>query len=183
MEYPDHPFCFLYEYVPSTCIVYDDQVEDVRKKVYAFKEGVYSLETKEWFKVTIEGIIQNYEDSSFGWTVIFIPPSNHHHHLKRYGELSKYLKVNLDCRISLYTLSYQGDRTPVHKVRKGKKDEGMPMVIRGKDVCGLNVIIIDDVLTRGREFDKAGKLALASGARSVYGVFFARTTYPEIEYY
>jgi predicted amidophosphoribosyltransferase len=45
-------------------------------------------------------------------------------------------------------------------------------------VRGMNIILIDDVITRGQTFNDTGRKLMAAGAASVTGLFLAKTVHP-----
>lgn len=169
-----HYRCIL-NYVPSSYVADRDWQERNRKIVYEFKEGKYSENYMRKFQYQCQRLIK---DMAIDWVVCFAPCSCKDRTIKRFGRLSEYLTTNLPCKVYLDTFTYLGEKYPSYLWGK-KEIDNAQIGATVNHYFGKHVIVIDDVISTGRTFNKVGDLLMKSGALSVEGLFFSRTIYPE----
>ena len=89
------------------------------------------------------------KDMAIDWVVCFAPCSSEERTEKRFRGLCEFLSRNLPCEVHV------------------------------DHFFGKHVILIDDVISTGKTFNKVGDLLVRGGALSVEGLFFSRTVYPK----
>ena len=79
-------------------------------------------------------------------------------------------------------LTANQDRPEVHKGTGGKRDYSKVLeAINFSQVSGKNIILVDDVVTKGRSFRIIANHLMALGANCVHGIILAKTHWPEEE--
>ena len=118
------------------------------------------------------------QDMAIDWAVCFAPCSSEERSSRRFGNLYGFLKENLPCDVHMDTMVYLGEKFPSYLWGKREIDNG-EIGIEANHVFGKHVILIDDVISTGKTFNKVGQLLMKAGALSVEGLFFSRTVYPK----
>lgn len=171
----NYRYYYIMEYLPKR---YDAtrQQENDRQVIYDFKNGYCPNSMKEKIVSLIRHIVEC--EGGSNWRVCFIPASNHLNTIRRYKELSEYISSHTDYPCNVHTISKEIDSESGHlSIKKVNPAENFSIC---KDqVNNTNIILIDDVITRGRTFwSTAIKLQL-NGARQVTGLFLAKTINPD----
>jgi ATP-dependent DNA helicase RecQ len=110
--------------------------------------------------------------------ICFIPASTSAKTIRRYGNLAVRLEKATGVKACLSAIRRTSDTEAGHLNGKvGNPIEGLSFdsdYFRGK-----NVILIDDVITRGRTFCMTANELLERGADDVVGLFVAKTINPD----
>lgn len=165
---------YLMEYVPVRFQATIEQEEN-RRIVYRFKDGCCSSYVNDKLIACVKEI----KDKVFGGCarVCFIPASTRFKTIQRYKALSVQIERETGCPCSINTITKQTDEESGHISGK-KLNPAIDFDINRSDVLGMNVILIDDVITRGRTFCFTADKLINNGANRVYGLFLAKTVHP-----
>ena len=164
---------YITEYLPVRYEATAKQEQD-REMCYSFKDGILTEDVKKAFIDKIGGITGGQKS---GWVICFIPASSKAKTTIRYSKLS--------AAISAY--GYDVQKETVYNVfdkeaghLNGKTgDPSESFGINGSLVEGKNVILIDDIITRGTTFNQVANKLLSAGALKVNGLFLAKTINPD----
>lgn len=169
-----YTYTYLMEYVPVRFHATIAQEED-RRTVYSFKDG----HSSDYILNKIVACVQEIKNKVLGerTRVCFIPASTSFKTIQRYKELSARIVRETGCPCSINTITKQIDEESGHIVGK-KLNPAADFDINRPDVAGMNIILIDDVITRGRTFCFTADKLINNGAKRVYGLFLAKTIHP-----
>ena len=170
----EYSYFYTMEYLPTRYEANQNEWDN-RRAVWNFKDGMCS-------EAIINSLVR-YIDSIVGsnksdYVVCFIPASTSYKTSNRFGSVARRLTERTGVQATLNAITKTSDSEAGHIAGKSCNPTAdfvfNPSCFRGK-----NVILIDDVITRGRTFyDTAVKLN-SNGARSVTGLFVAKTVNPD----
>lgn len=170
-----YKYAHLLEYVPVRYSATREQKED-RQTVFDFKDGYCPENIKEKFAALVQAIMT--ADLYHGWRVCFIPASSSARTIRRYNRLATFIQQHTGCPCDIDTISPIEDMEPGHYGVK-PANPASNFKINANDVKGRNIILIDDVITRGYTFVQTANKLIANGANEVVGLFLAETIHPE----
>lgn len=171
-----HSFANVLEYIPKKYVGLSSQQLQDRSAVYAFKEGNCPAYAKEKLVEKIKNVIGS---NPSAWVVCFIPASTKSKHMRRYYDLSCYLRNRLSCPVYIDGIDVAYDRESGHLTGKtGNPTDNMEF--NSSKFRGKKVVLIDDVRTRGVTFDRTADKMVMLGASTVFGVFLAQTIHPNL---
>lgn len=161
---------FIHDYYPIKHFGHevDEEIENVRKIVFAFKDGKNS----SLIANMIYSAIQKSEISLNNAFFIPIPASTPEKTAARYNTFSEKLCRNLGIPNGIYSIT-----ATAHECTKGTSG-GNKIEHFTFDTAkyeGKNVLLFDDVRTSGTTFKQTATKLLATGANSVTGIFLAKT--------
>lgn len=167
-------YSYLMEYVPVRFHATMTQEED-RRTVYNFKDG----HSSDYVLNKMVACVKEIKDKVLGerTRVCFIPASTSFKTIQRYKELSARIERETGCPCSINTIIKQTDEESGHIAGK-KLNPAADFDINKSDIAGMNIILIDDVITRGRTFCFTADKLINNGAKQVYGLFLAKTIHP-----
>ena len=166
-------YYYLKEYLPKRYNANAEQLAD-RQTCYNFKDGILSEEVSTGFLNKIEAITQGNKSS---WYICFIPASTQVKTIKRYTNLMSAIQ-SAGYTANMFTIYNEHDREAEHISGKTNNPiEGFGFKADG--IVGKNVIVIDDIITRGTTFNMVTEKLLAMGATTVTGLFLAKTINPD----
>lgn len=164
---------YLKEYLPIRYEATPNQFAN-RQTCYHFKDGILSDEVKNEFLEKIESITGKDKSS---WTICFIPASTRSKTVTRFGKLSDAIKT-AGYSVAFDAVHNEKDREPEHISGKTINPiEGFGFI--ADEISGKDVIVIDDIITRGVTFNMIADKLLAMGATTVTGLFLAKTINPD----
>ena len=164
-----------YFYVPTYYVGLTDSMKKVQDIVLDFKKGKYGDNAKEWFA---DRIIELVGHNSGEWVVSFVPASNLDNYYTRFIKLFHYLCDTLPYYKTLYGLVMLDKDKVQSSTDKSIRITKDNILVRQEDIAGKNIILIDDVITSGNTFTAAAQALEAHRAKSVHGLFFAKTIHP-----
>lgn len=164
----------LLEYVPKRFNATIQQDMD-RNTVYRFKDGFCSEDLKQKIVDKIKVIMEAFPGGS--WRVCFIPASSYHRTVNRYSQLKRYISDKLGIECSIDVISKEHDEESGYLSGK-KANPAADFRIESSKVIGKNIILIDDVITRGNTFCRTADKLIECGASNVLGLFVAKTIHP-----
>lgn len=163
------------EYLPKRYSANSEQ-ENARQVVYNFKDGYYSTNLKECIVRRIKYIMKTYPCET--WEVCFIPASTHLKSIKRYTGLYEYVKEHTCCSSHVNTITTIHDTESGHiSGKKNNPEENFK--VTASNIRGKSIILIDDIVTRGRTFYNTANKLTENGAARVVGLFIAKTVHPK----
>lgn len=171
-----YSFTNVLEYIPKRYIGLSDKQLQDRNAVYNFKNGNCPQYAKDLLLKEIRAKISSNPSS---WVVCFIPASTKAKHIRRYSSLASYLKENLNCQVVIDGIDVAYDRESGHLSGKSN-DPSESMLFNQALFKNKNVVLIDDVRTRGTTFNTVANKMSNLGALSVFGVFLAQTIHPNL---
>ena len=170
-----YSYTYLKEYLPVRYSATIEQKLD-RKIVYDFKDGICSLSVKRELVERIDLIRECSNETD--WRICFIPASHRMTTIKRYKSLSEYLQKETGIPCNISSIQTLHDEVPGHLGGKKSNPEDN-FRIEKKDIIDKNVILIDDVITRGTTFTNTANKLMDNGAKQVVGLFLAKTINPD----
>lgn len=170
-----YKFLYIMEYLPKRYNATAKQESD-RQVIYDFKNGYCSLSLMNKLVEKIK-VIKNTVGGS-NWRVCFIPASTHFRTVCRYQKLAAFIKKEAGIACDFHTIMPIHDEEPGHIAGK-KSNPAEDFNINTKDVNGTNIILIDDIITRGATFCHTTDKLIANGANMVLGLFLAKTINPD----
>lgn len=168
-------YVHLMEYLPKRYSATYQQECD-RKSIYDFKDGYCSTKIKMQLVEMIKKIIMLEPNKE--WCICFIPASTHFKTQRRYSELARYLIRETGCSCSINTISTLHDEEAGHIIGK-KNNPADNFSVHETDIKDKNVILIDDIITRGNTFVYTADKLVMKGASFVLGLFIAKTVNPD----
>ena len=163
----------ILEYLPKRYEATKEQ-EQNRQICYNFKDGYLSETVKKAFLDKIREITGN---NTTGWLICFIPASTSAKTERRFSKLADAIRSE-GYDVELRTVYNKYDTEAGHISGKSSN----PIEVFGfnaESVNGKNIILIDDIITRGTTFSQVSNKLSAFGAISVSGLFLARTINPD----
>lgn len=165
---------YILEYIPKRYSATKEQV-DARNKVYSFKNGSCS---KDLFDEICTVIKKTVGTNKFQWVLCFIPASTHQKTSQRYVDFARTLNKETGVTVEINAISVISDTESGHI--NGKSNNPVENFKFNKSsFMGKKVILIDDVITRGRTFNQTASKLLDLGASLVEGLFVAKTINPD----
>nr|WP_297654907.1 phosphoribosyltransferase [uncultured Prevotella sp.] len=166
-------YYYLKEYLPKRYNASAEQLAD-RQTCYNFKDGILSEEVSKSFLNKIEAITQG---NKAAWRICFIPASTQVKTIMRYTNLMSAIQ-SAGYTADMFTVYNEYDREAEHITGKTNNPiEGFGFKADG--IVGKNVIVIDDIITRGTTFNMVAEKLLTMGATTVTGLFLAKTINPD----
>lgn len=163
----------ILEYLPKRYEATQEQ-EQNRQICYNFKDGYLSETVKKAFLEKIREITGN---NTTGWLICFIPASTSAKTERRFSKLADAIRSE-GYDVELRTVYNKYDTEAGHI--SGKSSNPIEAFgFNAESVNGKNIILIDDIITRGTTFSQVSNKLSGFGAISVSGLFLARTINPD----
>ena len=172
-----YSFDYLMEYLPMRYEASASQKE-ARYAVWNFKDGGFDSSIYDGLADKVESIVCGRESE---YVICFIPASSRSKTIRRYQSLAEYLSIVTDVPATLSAISRSCDCESEHKTGKSVNPTA-DFCFDSSKFAGKKVILIDDVITRGRTFEDTADKLIARGAASVVGLFVAKTINPDYSY-
>lgn len=165
----------IMEYLPKRYSATPKQEND-RQVIYNFKNGFCSLELKKLIVERIKAIKEAMAGSNV--RVCFIPASTLSKTVNRYKDLAAYIENETGIACSVETILPGVDHEAGHISGKAA-DPTKDFKFKSEDINGKNIILMDDVITRGTTFLLTAHHLEALGAKNIIGMFLAKTINPD----
>lgn len=167
---------FLMNYVPVSaernygyCASEEDWMN--RHEAWHFKDGNCSPRV-------LQGLAEGIRElATPNCVVCFVPSSSYSRTVSRYGEVSVKLQDMTGVPCSYKAISKENDSESGYIAGK-KADPAADFSFDSSFFSGRPVILIDDVVTRGRTLESTARRLLERGATSVVALTVARTYNP-----
>ena len=164
---------YLKEYLPVRYHANAQQLAD-RQTCYNFKDGYLNDEVKSGFLNKIQEITNG---EKTGWAICFIPASTKSKTQTRYKKLAEAIQAS-GYKVAIDAIYNEHDHEAGHLTGKtGNPIEGFGFNTSG--IAGKKIIVIDDIITRGKTFQMVAEKLMAMGATTVTGLFLAKTINPD----
>ena len=158
-----YKFSYLMDYYPESVEAPSaDRAQD-RDTVQAFMTGDVSSE----LITQIEGKARELVNDMNIDIVCFAPGTTGAKTILRFGEMAERLSESLPCPVFLDGVTLKFDSDPITHTRFYQ--------CNGERVNGKNVLLIGSVYTTGQALQEVGDMLVQNGAKSVYGLFVAKT--------
>ena len=171
MEYSYH---YTMEYLPTRYEA-NNREWDNRRAVWNFKDGACSTTILNDMVEIINDIVNGRE---YEYVICFIPASTKSKTINRFATVARRLTERTGVKATLSGIYKTSDSEAGHIVGKSSNPTADfcfdSSVFRGK-----KIILIDDVITRGRTFVQTANKLMSNGAKSVEGLFVAKTINPD----
>ena len=168
---------YLKEYLPVRYQANAQQLAD-RQTCYNFKDGYLNDEVKSGFLNKIQEITNG---EKTGWAICFIPASTKSKTQTRYKKLAEAIQA-AGYKVAINAIYNEHDHEAGHLTGKtGNPIEGFGF--NASDIAGKKLIVIDDIITRGRTFQMVAEKLETMGAANVTGLFLAKTFNPDYHPY
>ena len=164
---------YLKDYLPVRYQANAQQLAD-RQTCYNFKDGYLNDEVKSGFLNKIQEITNG---EKTGWAICFIPASTKSKTQTRYKKLAEAIQAS-GYMVAIDAIYNEHDHEAGHLTGKtGNPIEGFGFNTSG--IAGKKIIVIDDIITRGKTFQMVAEKLMAMGATTVTGLFLAKTINPD----
>ena len=164
---------YLKDYLPVRYQANAQQLAD-RQTCYNFKDGYLNDEVKSGFLNKIQEITNG---EKTGWAICFIPASTKSKTQIRYKKLAEAIQAS-GYKVAIDAIYNEHDHEAGHLTGKtGNPIEGFGFNTSG--IAGKKIIVIDDIITRGKTFQMVAEKLMAMGATTVTGLFLAKTINPD----
>jgi len=164
---------YLKDYLPVRYQANAQQLAD-RQTCYNFKDGNINDEVKSGFLNKIQEITNG---EKTGWAICFIPASTKSKTQTRYKKLAETIQAS-GYKVAIDAIYNEHDHEAGHLTGKtGNPIEGFGFNTSG--IAGKKIIVIDDIITRGKTFQMVAEKLMAMGATTVTGLFLAKTINPD----
>ena len=162
---------YIMDYLPTRYSATEEQDRN-RRAIYSFKDGYCPSRIISGFT---DGI-RRLADSNT--VVCFVPASTHAKTSRRYGDLSSHLESLTGKPCSYTAISKPEDGESGHISGK-TSDPAAEFQFNSSFFSGKKVILIDDVMTRGRTLEGTARRLREQGATEVVGLVAGLTINPD----
>jgi len=167
-----HNVAYRYDYYPKNRYPsVDASAEANRHAVWNFKDGASSIGVS----ILSDFLEGNFSESQMrSLTLCVIPASTQSKNITRYSSMCRQIceKYSLTNGFNFIQIVY--DRADS---REQKSSNTIANLSFSNSVYGKDIILFDDITTRGTSFVQVANELKNKGARSVYGVFIGRTVW------
>ena len=162
---------YIMDYLPTRYPATEEQVRD-RQAIYSFKDGCCPSRI-------INGLADGIRRISDSDTVVcFVPASTQFKTSRRYGALSSHLESLTGKPCSYTAISKPEDGESGH-INGKSSDPASEFEFNASFFAGKKVILIDDVMTRGRTLEGTARRLREHGATEVVGLVAGLTINPD----
>ena len=159
---------YLKNYLPVRYQANAQQLAD-RQTCYNFKDGNINDEVKSGFLNKIQEITNG---EKTGWSICFIPASTKSKTVTRYQKLAEAIQA-AGYKVVIDAIYNEHDHEAGHLTGKsGNPIEGFGF--NTSRITGEKIIVIDDIITRGKTFEMVAENLKTMGAASITGLFLAK---------
>lgn len=163
---------YLYDYYPLNRFpnLYGTDSNN-RQLVWRFKDGKNAAEVASRIS---SALINKFGNTALSnKTICIIPASTSSKTLNRFNFFCQKVSYNTGMQNGYGLLSNSSDREAIHN-NNNRAINHSSYILFG-NVSGKDIVLFDDVITTGKSFENVRATLIRKGARSVTGVFLART--------
>lgn len=167
------PMSFLYNYKPMRIKEVTANDWNIRKLIWSFKDGKAS----DWCaEVVAMRLMKEYGEKMKSLVFACIPASSAEKNEIRYKRFAEKVCQLTGCINGFQAINVSGQRLAIHETKEGKQLSNT-QVISFDDAFfnGKEVVVFDDIITRGRSYARFACAIEAIGASVVGGIFLGRT--------
>ena len=160
----------LMEYLPMR---YPPTLEEEKNRsiVSNFKRGRCSPELKNQFTDAIKQLKEERKDVKL--RVCFMPATTADKTALRYSQLATAIETETGIPSDYHTIL---PKRATELMATGKTDPAEDFLFNKEQIEGKDIILIGDIITTGANFTKTSLMLAELGAKSVTGLFLAKTT-------
>ena len=162
----------LMEYLPMRLPATEEE-ERNRKIVHDFKNGKCSQELKNQFTDAIKQLKDELKDTNL--SVCFMPAITADKTAIRYSQLATAIETETGIPSDYHTILPKPELITQH-MATGKTNPAEDFLFNKEQIEGKDIILIGDIITTGANFTKTSLKLAKLGAKSVTGLFLAKTT-------
>lgn len=166
-------YYYTMDYLPKRYPASFSQIQD-RRAVWNFKDGSCSSQILSALERYVNQIVGR--SSKADYVICFIPASTRYKTRNRFSSVARELERRTGVKATLDAITKPIDSSAGHVSGKSNNPTAgfsfFSRYFRRK-----NVILIDDVITRGTTFNDTATKLSSYGAKSVTGLFVAKTVY------
>ena len=159
----------LMEYLPLRLPATEEE-ERIRKIVHDFKNGKCSPELKNKFTDAIKQLKEERKDVKL--RVCFMPAITADKTALRYSQLATAIETGTGIPSDYHTIL---PKRATELMPTGKTDPAEDFLFNKEQIEGKDIILIGDIITTGTNFTKTCQKLTELGAKSVIGLFLAKT--------
>lgn len=159
----------LMEYLPLRLPATEEE-ERIRKIVHDFKNGKCSPELKNKFTDAIKQLKEERKDVKL--RVCFMPAITADKTALRYSQLATAIETGTGIPSDYHTIL---PKRATELMPTGKSDPAEDFLFNKEQIEGKDIILIGDIITTGTNFTKTCQKLTELGAKSVIGLFLAKT--------
>lgn len=159
----------LMEYLPLRLPATEEE-ERIRKIVHDFKNGKCSPELKNKFTDAIKQLKEERKDVKL--RVCFIPAITADKTALRYSQLATAIESETGIPSDYHTIL---PKRATELMATGKTDPAEDFLFNKEQIEEKDIILIGDIITTGTNFTKTCQKLTELGAKSVIGLFLAKT--------
>lgn len=159
----------LMEYLPLRLPATEEE-ERIRKIVHDFKNGKCSPELKNKFTDAIKQLKEERKDVKL--RVCFMPAITADKTALRYSQLATAIETGTGIPSDYHTIL---PKRATELMPTGKSDPAEDFFFNKEQIEGKDIILIGDIITTGTNFTKTCQKLTELGAKSVIGLFLAKT--------
>jgi hypothetical protein len=177
-EFDNYPsnlgYVTLLKYFPKRYSVQPEYIDN-RNVVFDFKNGIANATVDHYFVQELLRLRQ----ISIDWHITPIPASKTTTNNQRFSALITRLSKGSGLINGTLLLQPVSDRDNLHQNAERNYEKILPSLSFHNAISGKNIVLIDDVSTRGKSYRLIASELLRRGAKRVAGVILAKTTWPE----
>lgn len=147
-----------------------EEEERNRKIVHDFKNGKCSQELKNQFTDAIKQLKDELKDTNL--SVCFMPAITADKTALRYSQLATAIESETGIPSDYHTIL---PKRVTELMATGKTDPAEDFLFNKEQIEGKDIILIGDIITTGTNFTKTSLKLAELGAKSVTGLFLAKT--------
>lgn len=168
-------YYYMMEYLP---VRHEGTAQQIaaRRAVWDFKDGSASESILSGLAARVRTIVGGNRPSDY--VICFVPASTASRTESRYAQVARELERRTGVKATLSAVRRIHDGLPGHIAGKSA-DPSADFSFDSSSFRGKNVILVDDVITRGRTLSCTGTRLLSCGAETVTGLVVAKTVNPD----
>lgn len=165
-----YSYAYCFPYYPVGRIKDEDPIwASNRQMVYDFKLGNYQTAAV----LLVDFLRGRYSRSELEcFTLCVIPASTMEKNERRYRRFCEYVSAKTGIQNGMDAISILYDR---QNSREGKSENTVQNLAFSDEVIGVDVLLFDDIMTRGTSFTQCAAQLMEKGALSVTGFFLGKT--------
>ena len=165
-----YSYAYCFPYYPVGRIKDEDPIwASNRQMVYDFKLGNYQTAAV----LLVDFLRGRYSRSELEcFTLCVIPASTMEKNERRYRRFCEYVSAKTGIQNGMDAISILYDR---QNSREGKSENTVQNLAFSDEVIGVDVLLFDDIMTRGTSFTQCAAQLMEKGANSVTGFFLGKT--------
>lgn len=166
---------FLYSYKPMKAENVSQRDWDVRKLIWAFKDG---RQTEFCAKIVAQRLMKVYGSKVKQIAFACIPASSAEKNVVRYQRFAELVCQLTGCVNAFHAIKVSGQRLAIHEHGRSKRISSTQVIdFDSAFFAGREVVVFDDILTQGKSYAQFACALEAIGASVIGGLFLGRTMY------